>query len=1327
MMRYPVSWTTWILVLVCAMVFLVHPVRIIAQEKIFGQPYLHQFNVDQYQAHEQNWDIVQDDKGLMYFGNGDGLLIFNGTSWELLEMPGQTMVQSLAKDINGRIYLGAYGHFGYLEYDPRGSAQYINLASSLTDSIDITRVFTTICLDSSVYFQTPEAVFRYTPGKKIKVWQKGRRALGVLFEVNGALYLKEHYKGISRLVNDDWEIIPGSERFGPVFVHFMIAGNNHEIVLDGGDSLWVFNGKDFKYFPTSADEYLKTHKIYCAQILDAGGFLIGTVNGGIIHLDNQGNLKLILADEAKLNSLNIRKFYQDTNGDIWVAMDVGLALLEYPAPEKIFRFNSPNISFTAFSRYHGVMYVASDAGLWKLSEDKDHRSYYSKVRGMDHKIWNIDSIAGRLIIATEFGLYSMQEDESLTLLVGGIVPGFTVSRYHPGRVYIFRSNGISLLNFNGKSWSQLEILPEFSARTRGVVEISPEEIWLDTDWTELWRVSFSNPDDFLSWNNPVLEKIDSSNNLPSTRGTIYGLNHELYFVPSDLSANYLWNDSSQQFTPILLNHKPLGITDPNAVLWEADRNGNLFYVTDYGSGYEKMSFILNQDDSYQPSGINLNKILNDIGESIRVEKEGIWFGGFSTIVYRELKSQDISQPHHALVNKVLIYEDSILVTSIWNNQQPSIQYKKNRLVFDFSTTDFASAGQITYQTFLEGEDLEWSGYSKNNSKEYYGLEPGRYTFKVRGLNRDNIVSEEAAFAFTIIRPWYREWWAYVLYVGGVFSSLLGAAKWRNRELLKEKERLENIIKEHTRELEQRNLQLQDKSLLLQVQAEKLTELDELKTNLFANISHEFRTPLTLIKAPVEQVEKDPGRELTYEEVSMIRRNSDRLLRLVNQLLDLAKIDARSLKLDLTEGDLFRFLRMEASSFSSLASQKYIDYQIKIPNRQLWAAFDRDKLETIVYNLLNNAFKFTPPSGTIILSASFQWSQLEITVEDDGEGIAEDQIKYIFDRFYQIKEGKSLASGGTGIGLALCKELAELMEGKITVTSRPGEGSKFSFIFPLREILSGPKSEVSEIRSSAVRSGYQQPEMDDLILIVEDHQDMRQYLASVLSAKYPVIEASNGREGLDKAILEIPDLVITDTMMPLMDGHELVTALKGDERTSHVPVLMLTAKATLDNKLESLYSGADLYLTKPFNTDELLASIQALLVERKRLRKSFSRQMMVLPREIAVSSLDQQFLERVLNVLELRYADSAFGVPQMQQALAMSKTQLHRKLKAISNQAPGEFLRNFRLQRAAQILAQKGESVTQVAYAVGFENIPYFTKCFKELFGVPPSQYSGSKE
>ncbi|MCB0685287.1 MAG: response regulator [Saprospiraceae bacterium] len=1302
----------------------------IAQQQsiVRGYPYLHQFSPDQYGAHKQNWDVVQDDKGIMYIANGHGLLIYDGLQWKLLEMPEKTMVQSLDKDKNGQIYIGAFGHFGKIEYDAKGNPQFLDFVGDLADTIDITRVFSTICLDSAVYFQTAEAVFRYLPDQPLKVWYMGNHALGKLFKVNGNLYLKEHKRGISRLEGDIWKWIPGSERFGPVFVHFMISLNDHDILLDGGDSLWVFNGQSFKHFPTQADKYFKDHKFYCSISLVENGILIGTVTGGIVHINSIGKIQMILAEDAGLNSLNIREFYRDINGVTWVAMDVGLAMLEYPSSETLFKFKSKNLSFKSFSRFHSNLYVASDAGLWKLNQDNSGGEFFSKVPGIDHKIWKIDSIAGKLLIATEFGLYSMNADESMSLLISGVVTGFSFSKYNPRMIYIFRQNGIMLVNIVDGNFIIKDIFPEFIARTRNVVEISPTEIWLDTDWTELWKINFAKVEDFNSFTGGSLQKIDTSNNLPEKRGLIYALNKQLYFVPSDLDGNYLWNTDHEEFQRVSLDNILPGKIDSTATIWEVDRAGNCTYVSNYGTGWEKMELALNDGGMYRKSDVRFGKILQDIGECQMIEKDGIWFGGIGNIVYQELNSNVDTLPFNTLLDQVIVFEDSLLISSTWATLSPSIVYKRNRIEFHYSTSDYASNDQMLFQTYLEGDDRNWSDFTNANSKQYFGLEPGKYTFKVRALNREGVLGEATSMTFSILTPWQKKWWAYLLFLTSIVFSIIGTAKWRNRTLLKDKFRLESKINEHTQALQERNIELQTKTALLEAQAEKLRELDQLKTNLFANISHEFRTPLTLIKAPVDQLEFEPEKIITTEEAGMIRRNADRLLRLVNQLLDLAKLDAKSLQLEPTEGDVFRFFRIEASSFSSLAAQKNIDFEIKIPSDQLWASFDREKLETIIYNLLTNAFKFTPTSGKIKLSVSYLKDILKIEVSDSGTGIAQEHHELVFDRFYQIKEVGKISEGGTGIGLSLCRELIHLMKGRIQVKSAPGRGTAFLIDLPLIRIINPPDNinDSPIIHHSNERGASRNKNPSDtrpIILIVEDHPEMRSHISAVLEEQYSVMEAGDGNEGLSKAINEIPDLIITDTMMPLMDGHQFSEKIKNHECTSHIPVLMLTAKATLENKLTGLAAGVDAYLTKPFNVLELKSSIEALLKERKRLRKIFSGQLLVSPKDIVINTLDQQFLEKLLNVLEANYSDSTFGLPQMQKALAISKTQLHRKLTAIAGQSSGEFLRNFRLQRAAQILSKKGETVTQVAFAVGFENVPYFTKCFKDLFGMPPSKYT----
>ncbi|TAI47194.1 tetratricopeptide repeat protein [Flagellimonas allohymeniacidonis] len=512
---------------------------------------------------------------------------------------------------------------------------------------------------------------------------------------------------------------------------------------------------------------------------------------------------------------------------------------------------------------------------------------------------------------------------------------------------------------------------------------------------------------------------------------------------------------------------------------------------------------------------------------------------------------------------------------------------------------------------------------------------------------------------------------------------------------------------------------------------ELRELDKIKSNFFANISHEFRTPLTLIKGPIEQLEQNPDEGLPKESIKMVRRNTNRVLQLVNQLLDLSKIDQGKLQLEQSEGEVYKCLRGAASSFNSHAAQRKIDYRVQIPHEAYWASFDRDKLEKILYNLLGNAFKFCDDGAIISIVATAEQDGLRITISDTGPGISEEKLPFIFDRFYQVQQESTREHEGSGIGLSLSKELVELMDGTITASSEVGKGTIFTVVIPIQKIKTGIQTpekvlvpDNKEVQKTRPYS-FETPDSRNLpvVLLVEDNPDMSHFIKEQLQKLYRIHEAKNGKIGLEMARSKSPNLIVTDVMMPEMDGVELCKRLKSNLETSHIPIVMLTAKAGIQNKIEGLETGADDYLTKPFESQELLARVKNLIEQRKRLRERYSKkQSLIDPKEITVNSLDQNFLEQLLDVLEKSFSDPDFGTHQMQEALAMSKTQLHRKTKALTNETPGELLRNFRLKRAAQLLAKKADTVTQIAYAVGFNNLSYFAKCFKELYGVTPSSY-----
>jgi signal transduction histidine kinase/DNA-binding response OmpR family regulator len=516
----------------------------------------------------------------------------------------------------------------------------------------------------------------------------------------------------------------------------------------------------------------------------------------------------------------------------------------------------------------------------------------------------------------------------------------------------------------------------------------------------------------------------------------------------------------------------------------------------------------------------------------------------------------------------------------------------------------------------------------------------------------------------------------------------------------------------------------------QQEADQIKKLDQLKSQFFANISHEFRTPLNLILAPLQKKQTIP-----MAEIEMMDRNAKRLLRLVNQLLDLAKLEVGLLKPEVRNINVFHFVSEIANSFIPMAEAKEINYQIDIPERDHVGYVDPDKLEKIVYNLLSNAFKFTPIGGKVDFSITIQQSdQLMIVVSDSGIGIPEDLKDNIFKRFYQVDGSSTRAFEGSGIGLALTKELIDLLDGRIEVTSTEGKGTTFSVLIPTWKSMDDDKEEVAfpEINSYFLESAsvlHNVEGLDEmgselpLVLMVEDNADLRTYVKKELSHHFNVIEATNGQEGIALAVKRVPDLIVTDIMMPVMDGVTMTQHLRDDDRTSHIPIILLTARDDGDTKIKGFETGAEQYVVKPFEIAELLARMNSLLAQRERLRSKFSREMVLQPSDVVVNNRDAVFLESIIKIIEDNLNQDSFTVEDLQREIGMSRMQLHRKLKALTNQSASDFIRNIKLKRAAQILRQPGIQIAEAAYLSGFTHLSYFSKCFKEQYGVLPSEYT----
>lgn len=684
-------------------------------------------------------------------------------------------------------------------------------------------------------------------------------------------------------------------------------------------------------------------------------------------------------------------------------------------------------------------------------------------------------------------------------------------------------------------------------------------------------------------------------------------------------------------------------------------------------------------------------------------------------------------------NQSISPEDNteVLKNTIEQSKEITLTHLQDILTLEFSSLDLTASAQNKYRYQLVGVDKEWVESGTRRTATYLHLPAGKYIFKVQGSNSQGIWSNKTAeLQITVLPPWWRSWWAYLFYIVLLGFGIRAYFKFTvNRAKLKSQLSFE------------------------QLEAKRAKELDSVKTQLYTNITHEFRTPLTVILGMAQQVKNNPPQHLDNG-IDMIIRNGQSLLNLVNEMLDLSKLETGKMTLQPVKGDIINFLRYIVESFHSLADSQEKQLHFLAGMDALYVAYDPEKLRQIVSNLLSNALKFTPQNGNIYITVSENnqlneagKSTLIIKVKDTGIGIPEGQLEHIFERFYQLDNSHTRKTEGTGIGLALTKELVKLMEGEITVKSPPtgaNKGTEFTVTLPLKNMPAVENIIYPDIKDAVPeqintvsfenlnKAEEKQATEKPLILLVEDNADVVAYTASCLP-EYRLAVGQDGREGFEIASEIIPDLIITDVMMPFVDGFELCRQLRSDEHTSHIPIIMLTAKADMESKMEGLEKGADVYLEKPFNREELLIRIKKLLELRKNLQQFYLKKAglnnnatseTILPpgEQISENKIEDEFVKRVREAIETHLADTAFTVEQLCKLVFMSHSQLHRKLDALTGCSPNKFIRIIRLSKGKELLKNPSISIASIALDCGYNDPGYFARVFKQEYGVTPQDW-----
>lgn len=764
-----------------------------------------------------------------------------------------------------------------------------------------------------------------------------------------------------------------------------------------------------------------------------------------------------------------------------------------------------------------------------------------------------------------------------------------------------------------------------------------------------------------------------------------------------------------------------GLCDNRVAGILSDNEGNLWIGTQNGlSCYNRRDSTFH--NFYLPDGLANNQI--SINSMFRDRDGKLFFGGlngFNSFDPAQISRE--SPPSKVLLTDFRVFNAHYnLGEDITKVKRIHLTYDLNFFTFRFALMDLTYPEKDMYEYILEGLDKDWIQAGTRHSADYTNVPPGEYVFRVRGRNSHGMWSGQAAGVRIVITPpWWRTTIAYLFYA----LALLGMAysAWK---------------------LQVRRMQTKHEYQMSKFEAEKLQEIDEMKSRFFTNISHEFRTPLTLILGPVKQLAERIQDEKVKEELTMVHRNAGKLLRLVNELLDISEIESGNMKLDASIIDVVPLLKGLVLSFASHAERKEIQLKFTTSEEKLIACVDREKLERIITNILSNAFKFTPEGGRIDVDVNRCDELLTISVSDTGIGIPREKVPKIFDRFYQVNGTRTREQEGTGIGLALTKELVELHGGKIEVESEEGRGTVFNVSIPVgagnceREGLSESTGTVSEaakleLESAEVvaRSGNNDVDFaidskKPMLLIVEDNADVRYYLRENLKSCCKVVEAVNGEDGWNKSLEHLPDVIVSDVMMPKMDGFELCRKLKTDERTNHIPVILLTAKASSRDKIEGFETGADEYIMKPFDSEELRARIGNLIAQRERLHEHFRSKGIIELEQVNARPADERFLRKVFGIIEENMSNFSFSVESLAEKASVSRSVLGRKIVSLTGQAPVEIIRRIRLTRAAQLIEGKAGNMSEIAFEVGFTNPAYFSECFKKQFGVSPSQYRRQK-
>ncbi|WP_299335800.1 hybrid sensor histidine kinase/response regulator transcription factor [uncultured Psychroserpens sp.] len=1248
--------------------------------------------------------IAQDTTGYMWFATQDGLNKYDGRTFSFFNKQFEDVTRPTYSKL-GKLYvdkqdnLWIISNSGHLEKFNRDTQKFTFIPKINNASIIVQNS------ENNYYIGTfGNGLYKINSKSNdtLKVFDSQLKQLNIydIIEFDNTHYIATSTQ-LFKITNNNLE---------PVRIE-----NNHKnfsaVTTSKDETIWLgsfenglfYKSKDAQTFKKFRHPKLpETLNIQDILTDTSNNLWIATYGNGLYIVDIEKNSVAHFSenkdDPYALQYNDVLCLFQDYTGTVWLGTD-GAGLSYYD--EHLTKFNRITNDQTpkdipvdvaraiAYDDEKTIWIGTSGKGLTAINLDKDiYRSYTTKNTSLnsnrimsllfDDDLWIGHQGEGLQVLESNGNISTIDALQNETI--------WKIIKHAPNQFWLCtRDSGIILYEKNNGVIQQYNT--DNSALTsnniRTIEKGSSDDIWIGSENNGLFLL------------NTKTKQIESVNEIPDKIKSLYYDDNVLWIGTNGngIKAFYPLNKSITTYTIEygLSNNVIYGILpDENGNLWLSSNKG----ITRFNPKDKRTFYAENYTENSGLQSFEFNT-----GAYFKADDGTLFFGGLEGINWfspSNLTSNEVKPK--TVISKFEIFNEGQDMTPM-----AKFRHNQNTLTFTFASLHFSEPSKNLYRYKLLNHDEDWSKPSYNNVAHYTNLPPNEYKFLVTSSNYEGIWNKTPTrYSFEILKPWYKTNLAYTIYglllilgIYAVFSYF--KFKWK----LETQFRLEHA------------------------ETERLKQLDEFKTKLYTNISHEFRTPLTLISGPIDhQLSKDTLEPQDRKELNLVKQNANRLLNLVNQMLDLSLIDSGQLRLQVTEGNLNILLKQIVAAFQYKADEKHINIISTINNLdQVW--FDVDSIEKIVSNLLSNAIKYAPEHSKIIIDANDQDHNLVLSIINVNISISKSNFAKLFQRFYQDNE----ASEGVGVGLALVKELVNLSKGNITANTVDNDKVQFTVTLPIHK-TAFDTSEIkiqsdTEPRSNETDAQSNENNDSPVLLIVEDDNDIRAFVASIFKNSYTIVEAENGKAGIDTALKYIPDIIISDVMMPVQDGIALCNTLKYNELTSHIPIILLTAKVGEENEIEGLKTGADAYITKPFNSEKLELRVKKLIENRQQLQKHFSKDFNINP-ELSITSTEADFLKRLKTVLDDKITDSDFTSEAFSIAMNMSRTQLHRKLKAIVGMSASEFIRSQRLKLAIELLKKSDATTSEIAYQVGFNTPSYFIKCFKDVYNCTPSDYNLKK-